>query len=699
MSQPENPGRRNFIKVTTYAGVGLSLGFQLSACSDDAEDNQAFTPNAWLTIFPDNRVQIAISKVEMGQGILTAIPILIAEELEVDWSKVEVELAEASSKYGSMYTGGSKSIRNLWSPLRKAGATARELLIGAAANQWKVATSECYAKEGKVWNKQSGQQITFGELTEAAKNVAVPDKVTLKQPNEFNLIGKPVKHLDAADKVTGAAQFGIDVELPGLKFAAIKHAPVFGTRLQSVDESKIAGLSGVQKVVKLEKAVAVVADSYWQAQRALDKLLITWTESTREKLSTAQIRTDLQQLVNQKGELVKQNGTIVSTGKELEINAEYSAAFQAHAPMETVNCTVHVHDDGCDIWAPTQHPVAAQAEARENLNSGVGYWASKMLRKIGVSDNVRVFPTLVGGGFGRRLKQDYVAEAVIIAKQVDFPVKLIWSREEDIQHDFYRPFSYHKIAAKIDEQQNIIDWQHHAAGASKGLVAGSALSMPYSMAHQSLYFSHKNHGVPIGSWRSIASSHNAFVTECFIDEIAHSLKVDPLEFRLKLVANNRAKLVLENVARIAQWQQRENSGRALGIALYPCFGSYIAMVVEAKVDDADELNIDNIYCVADVGIVVNSDTVKAQIEGGIIFALNATVKHSIEIEQGRVKESNFDDYSMLRINEIPPIHINIINSSEKPGGVGEIAVPPLAPAVANAYFAATGKRLRNIPFL
>lgn len=697
METVKNSSRREFIKLSAVTGAGLVLGVQLTACSKDS-GNQAgvFQPNIWLAIDKQNKVTVVLSKAEMGQGVMTALSTLVAEELDVDMDSIKVELADASDKYGSMLTAGSTSIQELWLPLRTAGAAAREMLIKAASSQFDVAANECQTKHGAVIHQASGKSLKYSELLDAAAQQSVPQEPKLKNPNQFSLIGKQTNRIETQDKVTGKAKYGIDVELPGLKYAAIRQAPVFGARLQSVNSSNLSNDKSIHSVVELDNAVAVVADSYWRAQKALNSLDIKWSQEASD-LNSVQIRNDYKTLASQAGTKEFERGIESGASVHNTLTSDYEAAFQAHATMEPMNCTVHIHDDGCDIWAPTQHPQGALDAAKEVLQTGVRKLVFKALEKVGVENNIKVHPTLIGGGFGRRLQQDFVVQAVEIAVQAGVPVKLIWSREEDIQHDFYRPYTYHRLEAKLG-QNTILDWRHRIVGPTHGRSVGGSTHLPYDMEHIYIDYHKKKHGVPIGSWRSIGSSHNAFVTESFIDEISHALNQDPFSFRQKLMKEHQRSLrVLNEAAQMAGWGKSLSSNQGMGIAVHPGFGSFIAMVAQVSIHDG-ALKVEKVTAAVDCGLVVNPAIVKAQIEGGIVFGLTAALKDGITIEAGKVEQSNFHDFGLLSYEEMPEITVKIIDSQEDPGGIGEVGVPPIAPAVANAYFAVSGKRLKTIPF-
>ena len=695
MSSLENSSRRHFIKSSAALGVGFALGVQLVSCTEnDPQSDSIFKPNIWLKIDPNNQVTVILSKAEMGQGVMTALSMLIAEELDANWHDIKIELADAADIYGSMATAGSTSIRTLWLPLRTAGAAAREMLLETAASQWNVPVEECSTDSGKVVHLVDGDSLSFGELAEQANKLSVPVSPMLKQISDFKLIGKPVQRIDALSKVTGAAQYGIDTEIEGLKYAAIRQAPVFGATLKSVDNSAIKSIKNILSVVHLNNAVVVVADSYWQAQKAVDALIVQWSDSPVSQVSSSSIKKDYQQLVKQAGTLEYEDGSRSDKQVNHSLAAEYEVSFQAHATMEPMNCTAYVHDSGCDVWVPTQHPQGALDAAKSLLQTGLKKYIAKVLDKVGAEEMIKIHPTLLGGGFGRRLEQDFVIQAVEISSKVGLPIKLIWSREEDIQHDFYRPYTYHRIEADIAEDSVILDWRHRIVGPTHGRSVGGSTHLPYAMDHVYIDYHKKKHGVPIGSWRSIGSSQNAFVIESFIDELAHAVGRDPLQFTKSLMKDHpRSLAVLNKAASEAGWGKHS---AAMGVAVHPGFGSYVAQVAEIVIENS-QIRVKKIVCAVDCGLVVNPDIVKPQIEGGVVFGLTAALKNTININNGHVEQSNFHDYPLLAIDEMPEIEVHIIPSVEPPGGVGEIGVPPVAPAVANAVFAASNKRIRQLP--
>jgi len=728
--------RRTFLKASA-AGGGLLVTFRLPAplgraLAAGAPPARDFAPNGFIRIDRDGRVTLIMHKVEMGQGTYTAMPMLLAEELEVDLSQVRLEHAPpddalyAEPLFGVQETGGSTSVRGNWEPLRRAGATARSMLVSAAAKTWGVPPSECRAASGAVTHGPTGRSLTYGALVDRAALLPVPHDVPLKDPKDFKLIGTPVRRLDTPDKVDGTAQFGIDVRLPGMKIAAVAACPVFGGKLASVDDAKARAIQGVRQVVRLEDAVAVVADDTWTAKQGLAALDIRWDEGPNASHTTADIVQQLAVASQTTGVAARNEGDVAAAmaGAAQKVEAIYELPFLAHATMEPVNCTVHVRPDGCDIWVGTQVPTFTQTAAAKVTG----------LPKA----KVQVHNHLLGGGFGRRLEVDFITRAVEIAQQVPGPVQVFWSREEDIQHDMYRPYYYDRIAAGLDAHGMPIAWTHRVTGSSimarvvsqlfpktlrvmraagvhqlvsmvRGLdvdaVEGAA-EPPYTLPNIRVeYVRQEPPGVPTAFWRGVGPTHSIFVVESFIDELAAAAKRDPFEYRRALLDRSpRAKAVLELVAEHAGWGRPVPAGtggagvvRGRGIALLHAFGSYIAQVADVVVSREGDVRVRRVVCAVDCGSVVNPDIVKAQIESGIVFGITAALWGEITIKNGRVEQHNFHDYRMLRMSEAPVVELHLVKSSEAPGGVGEPGTSAVMPAVTNAIFAATGRRIRRLP--
>jgi isoquinoline 1-oxidoreductase beta subunit len=722
-----NFSRRTLLAAGAAVGGGLLLSVSLPALTCNAEAADAtFAPNAFVRIGRDGQVTLIMHKVEMGQGTYTSMTMLLAEELEVDLSQVRLEPAPPSDElyaeplFGVQQTGGSTSVRGNWEPLRHAGATARILLVAAAAQTWKVDPNSCHAARGEVTHEPTGRRLSYGALVDKAATLPLPRHVPLKDPKDFKLIGTPAKRLDAPDKVNGTAQFGIDVKVPGMKVATVAACPVFGGKLASVDDSKVKAIKGVLQVVRLEDAVAVVADHMWAAKKGLAALDILWDEGPNAKLSTADIVQQLAAASQWSGLVARREGhpAAAMARAAQKVEAVYEVPFLAHATMEPVNCTVHVRPDGCDIWVGTQVPTFAQTAAAKVTGLP--------------PEKVEVHNHVLGGGFGRRLEVDFIVRAVEIAKQLASPVKVVWTREEDIQHDMYRPYYYDRIAAGLDERGKPIAWTHRITGSSiiarvtselfpktlrvmraaglhnlvamvRGLdtdaVEGAA-EPPYALDNIKVdYVRQEPPGIPTAFWRGVGTTHSIFVVESFIDELAMAAKQDPFEYRRALLDKSpRAKAVLELAAERAGWGRPLPPRSGRGISLLHAFGeTYIAQVAEVSVSNEGDVRVQRVVCAVDCGTIVNPDTVKAQMESGIIFGITAALFGEITIKDGRVEQSNFDDYRMLRIHEAPLIDVHLVKSTEAPGGVGEPGTSAVMPAVANAIFAATGKRIRKLP--
>jgi isoquinoline 1-oxidoreductase beta subunit len=713
MNEKMHISRRDFFKVGAVVGGGFVLGFYFPIRENEvgmvAESATVFAPNAWIRINNDGQITVLLHKSEMGQGITTSLPMLVAEELEADWTKIGTEFAPAhkdyftwfSPSFGAQFTGGSTSVRMSWETLMKAGAVAREMLIAAAAQNWGVDPKTCRAEKGEVIHQPSGQRATYGALVEKAVTVPAPKEVPLKDPKDYKLVGKKTARLDTALKVNGSGVFGIDVKVPGMLVAKVSRCPVFGGKVASFDATKAKAIKGVREIVQISSGIAVVADGYWPAKLGVDALEVKWDEGPNAKVSSASITEDFKRLAEQPTAAVarKEGDTsqaLAGVAKKLE--AVYEVPFLAHATMEPMNCTVHVRSDGCDIWAPTQAQTATQQVA---------------MKIAGLPEEaIKVHTTLLGGGFGRRFEADFVVEAVEISKAVGAPVKLVWSREDDTQHDFYRPAAYNRLIGGLDAQGMPIVWTQRVVspsifartfpnfiqnGVDSTSVEGSA-DMPYAIPNLLVDYVMKDTGVPVGFWRSVGHSQNAFITESFLDKLAVAAGKDPYELRRQLLNKApRHKGVLELAATKAEWGQPLPEGRYRGIAVAESFGSFVAQVAEVSVAPNGNVRVHRVVCAVDCGKVVNPDTIEAQMQSAIVYGLTAALKGEISIENGRVKQSNFHDYEMLRIDEMPVVEVHIMPSTEAPGGVGEPGTPPIAPAVANAIFAATGKRIRKLP--
>jgi isoquinoline 1-oxidoreductase beta subunit len=678
--------RRDFMKVAAVGGTGLLLSFYLPSRDSEATEPQVFAPNAWLKIQADGTVTITVHKSEMGQGVLTALPMIVAEELDADWNKVRFVQADAHpTKYGSQGTGGSASIRSSYMPLRTAGATARAMLIAAAARRWNVDKALCRTEEGFVYHA-SGKKLSYGEIAGDAATLPIPTDVQLKDPKDFKLLGRKVPRLDTPAKVDGSAIFGLDVRLPGMLFATIARSPVFGGKVKSFNPEKAKSIAGVKEIVQVENGVAVVATNTWAALRGREALEIVWEKGQWKDQSSEKIKQMFQEAAALKGTIEDYEGDVVNglEGAARKVEAIYEIPFAAHATMEPMNCTAWVKDGRCEIWAPTQTPQRAHEEAARILGLPL--------------DRVTVHVTLLGGGFGRRLQADYVADAVRVAKLVNAPVMVVWSREDDMRNDWYRPATYNVLTAGLDKNGWPVAWMHRIVGpSSRGLVVGGS-TPPYAIPNVLVESHIKETGVPIGAWRAVGHSQNAFVVESFIDELAAAAKKDPFEYRHQLLSKSpRLRRALKIAAEKAGWSGSAPKGIGRGIAAVEAFGSCIAQVAEVSVAGNGELRIHRVVCAVDCGPTINPDTIQAQIEGAIVYGLSAAVKDEITIADGGVVQGNFDTYQMPRIDEMPKVEVHIVPSTEPLGGIGEPGLPPIAPAVANAIFALKGKRIRRLP--
>jgi isoquinoline 1-oxidoreductase beta subunit len=664
-----------------------------------------FAPNAFIRIDEAGRTTLVMPQVEMGQGIYTSIAMILAEELDANFAQVALEHAPPDDKlygnptFGVQVTGNSNSIRAFWKPLRNAGASARAMLVQAAAQQWQVDPASCTAANGEVTHTESGRKLSYGALAASASSQTPPKDVPLKDPNDFVLIGKPMKRFDTPDKVNGKAVYGIDAMLPDMKFATLKACPVFGGKVGKVDDSAARKIPGVQKIVVLDDMVAVVGDHMWAAQKGLAALAIDWDEGPNARIGSNEIWQNLRAASEKDGVVAKSTGDIakgLATGERLD--ASYELPFLAHAPMEPLNATVHLKPDSCEIWTGTQVVTRVQSEAAKA--------AGLPVEKVIVNNH------LIGGGFGRRLEPDMVVAAVRIAKQVDGPVKVVWTREEDIQHDIYRPVYRDTIAATLSDGK-IVGWKYRVAGSAviarwlppafqKGIdidAVDSAIDAPYDIPNFHVeYVRAEPPAAPTGFWRGVGPNNNVFAIECFMDELARKAGKDPIDFRRSMLGKTpRLLAALNLVAEKSNWGQPLAARVGRGVSVQPSFGSFIATVVEAEVDEQGEVHLRRVTSAVDTGIAVNPDTIAAQLEGGLIFGLTAALYGEITIDKGRVQQSNFNDYRMLRIDQVPKIEVHVIKSGEAPGGIGETGVTAGPPALRNAIYAATGVALRRLP--
>ena len=699
--------RRAMVKATVVASGGFVLGVSMPrlAPAFAAETNADFAPNAFIRIGQDGKVTFTIPQVEMGQGIYTALSMVLAEELDAPFEQVSAVAAPPNDKLyanpllGFQVTGGSTSVRAFWDPMRIAGAAARAMLVKAAAAKWSVDPASCRTENGAVFHDASAQNATYGELARAAAGLTPPQNPPLKSPANFKLIGKPLKRLDTPDKVNGNAVYGIDARPQGVKIATLASCPVFGGKVAHVNDGAAQSVPGVRQIVVLDDLVAVVGDHMWAAKQGLAALEVTWDEGPNANVTTADVLNGLVAASEKQGAVAKSTGDIAAgLGEGTKLEAAYHVPFLAHAPMEPMNCTVHVQADGCEIWVGNQVLSRTQAIAGEVTGLPI--------------EKVIVHNHLIGGGFGRRLEVDYIAKSVRIAQKVDGPVKVIWTREEDIQQALYRPFYFDRFAASLSNGK-ITAWSHKIAGSSvlarwapstfeDGLDADAvdgAIDFPYDTPNLHVQYVHAEPpGVQTCFWRSVGPGHNIFVIESFVDELAHAAKQDAVVFRRAHLAKEpRLLACLDLAAEKAGWGSALPARVGRGVACQSVFGSYVAAIVAAEVDANGEIAIRRVTAAVDCGTIVNPDSVEAQIQGGLIFGLTAALYNEITIAKGRVQQSNFNNYRMMRINEAPAIDVHLIRNGEAPGGIGEPGTSIAAPALANALFAATGVRFRSLP--
>lgn len=699
--------RREFVTAGVAAGAGLIIGFYLP--HGKSSSDWAFSPNAYLRITPDNKVTIVVARSEMGQGVRTALPMILAEELEADWKQIEVEQAGASTLYGDQGTGGSASVRTTWDPMRKAGAIAREMLISAAALTWGVSRSTCTAESGSIRHAASNRHLSYGELVAKASTLPIPSDVKLKESKDYKIVGQRLPRLDTPSKVKGEATFGIDFRLPGMKYAVLSRCPTIGGKVTAFDHKESKKISGVTYVGKInDSAVAVVGHSVWAAMEGRRVLNVTWDDGPNNNLNTSAVVASLKQAASKKGaSLYSAGDPAKASGRHL--SAEYQLPFMAHAPMEPGNCTAHYQGSKCELWAPTQVP----QDCRDTVAPAVGL----------DPDQVVVNVTLMGGGFGRRLEHDYAVEAALVSKAVNGPVKVLWTREDDMRFSQYRPASLHQLTATLDDAGYPVALTHRFISPSiagqKGQPVPNSIDpdLPdeagpvYPVSNYAIEYVMAETPVPLGWMRSVYALQAAFALESFIDELAIAARKDPLQYRLHLLAKDqdlqylgniwhtaRMRGVLQLAADKAGWTKPLPAGRYRGIACFGCFSSYMAEVVEITMEK-DQPRVHRVVAAVDCGQVVNPSILEQQIQGGIVYALTNALRAQITIEKGRVVQGNFDDYVPLRMSETPTVEVYAVPSTESPTGIGEPSVPPLAPALCSAIYAATKKRIRALPIL
>ena len=717
---PPRPTRRAFLKGAGAAGVtALTISFEWMGATRRAAAMAApagalFAPNAFLRIGSDNSVTVIAKHVEMGQGAYTGIATVVAEELDADWASVRVESAPADAKryanlaFGMQGTGGSSAMANSWTQLREAGGKGRAMLVAAAAKDWKVPGTEITVDKGVVYHAASKRQATFGALAGKAALLPVPDKVVLKDPKDFKLIGREAPRVDVPSKVDGTAQFTLDVVLPGMLVALLKRPPQFGSTVKSFDATAASAVPGVVKVVAVPRGVAVIAKTFWAAKLGRDALRVEWDDTHAEKRGSAELMDEYRRLADQPAVSARKDGDAAQALRNAAhtVSASYEFPYLAHAPMEPLDAVVKLTASGCEIWAGDQFQTIDQANAAKTAG----------LEPQQVSINT----LYAGGSFGRRANpgSDYIVDAVSIAKAYGAdgtPIKLQWTREDDIHGGLYRPMYFHKLEASLNDKKELTGWHHVIVGQS--IMAGSsfaaaikngvdptsvegAASIAYAIPNISVDLSTTTTGVPVLWWRVVGSSHTTFAVEAFIDEVAHAAGEDPFAFRRKLLEHEpRMKAVLELAAEKAGWSSAPMpKGKGRGIAVAEAFKTLVAQVVEVSVDDQGHVTVDRVVCAVDCGTPINPDVITAQMEGGIGFGVGAILYGAITLKEGRVEQDNFNSYRVLRMNEMPKVEVYIVPSTEPPTGVGEPGVAPVGPAMANAVFAATGKRMRVLPF-
>ena len=689
--------RRVFLKKSTLTFTGLIIGFTYEPESSLAvKVENAEELGIWIRIAPDGSTTLIVPSSEMGQGVNTSLSMILAEELEADWQSVKTETAPVNSKYinpesnSGQMTAGSSSVKGFWNPLRKAGAAVRLMLQKAAAQKWEIPIEECVAKSGYIYRKNSSQKLSYGELAEAAGKIDIPSDPPLKNSKDYNLVGKSIKRIDIPSKTNGSAQFGIDVRLPEMMYATIRQSPVFGGEVLSYDEDAAKSIRGVKKVILIPNGIAVIADNTWRAKRGMEVLNLKFHGGKTIGLESQQVQKELLKALDDEGK------TKIEANKVLDL--EYEVPFLAHAPLEPMNCTANVTENFCEVWVPTQSQGGCMDAAKEITGLD--------------EEQIQIHTTYLGGGFGRRGETDFVKQSLILAKALGKPIKVTWMREEDMQHDFYRPASMSRFQIGLNKDGFPISWNNQLASPSilkrffapmawfniDPLSTEGADEIPYAIEDFNFDYSVVDSGVPVGFWHSVGSSFNAFFTESAIDEAAHLAQQDQFDYRMKLLSGKpRFQKVLEKVMRESKWGRILPKGHGLGISIHKTRGSIAGAVIEVSTDVNGMLNLNKAWIAIDCGKVINPNTVRAQMEGGFTFGLSATLGEEITLKDGRVEQSNFHDYSILRLKGSPEISVEIIESGNEIGGVGEVAVPLAAPALTNAIFSSSGRRIRSLP--
>ena len=689
--------RRVFLKKSALTFSGLIIGFTYDPESSLAvKVENAEELGIWIRIAPDGSTTLIVPSSEMGQGVNTSLSMILAEELEADWQSVKTETAPVNSKYinpesnSGQMTAGSSSVKGFWNPLRKAGAAVRLMLQKAAAQKWEIPIEECVAKSGYIYRKNSSQKLSYGELAEAAGKIDIPSDPPLKNSKDYNLVGKSIKRIDIPSKTNGSAQFGIDVRLPEMMYATIRQSPVFGGEVLSYDEDAAKSIRGVKKVTLIPNGIAVIADNTWRAKRGMEVLNLKFHGGETIGLESQQVQKELLKALDDEGK------TKIEANQVLDL--EYEVPFLAHAPLEPMNCTANVTDNFCEVWVPTQSQGGCMDAAKEITELD--------------EEQIQIHTTYLGGGFGRRGETDFVKQSLILAKALGKPIKVTWMREEDMQHDFYRPASMSRFQIGLNKDGFPISWNNQLASPSilkrffapmawfniDPLSTEGADEIPYAIEDFNFDYSEVDSGVPVGFWHSVGSSFNAFFTESAIDEAAHLAQQDQFDYRMKLLSGKpRFQKVLEKVMRESKWGRILPKGHGLGISIHKTRGSIAGAVIEVSTDVNGMLNLNKAWIAIDCGKVINPNTVRAQMEGGFTFGLSATLGEEITLKDGRVEQSNFHDYSILRLKGSPEISVEIIESGNEIGGVGEVAVPLAAPALTNAIFSSSGRRIRTLP--
>ena len=691
MSKTYSINRRDFIKYTGLTTAGLAFGFYISSAGKlIAQDvKTVFSPNLWLKIDKDGIVTITMHRSEMGQKVWTSLPMIVAEELEADWSKIKVMQGDLNEEFGSQVTGGSMSIRTSYDKLRKAGATAREMLILAAAIEWGVERETCFAENGYIVNSVTESKLNYGQLVDRANTLPIPNKVTLKDPKDFKIIGKSKKSLGDASKIDGSLKYGYDLQFTGMLTAMVVHSPVIGGKVNTFDSTETLKISGIQKVFKISSGIAIVGEDTWSILTGQKKIKIEWESGDNKDLNSETISEIFKNDLSKKSEIVLEKGDFNDSYNNSETRHEaiFEAPYLDHATMEPMNCTVKIENGKCEMWVPTQDPASAFNEAQKTTGFP--------------KENIRIHTLKAGGGFGRRLEADYVTEAVEIAMQVNSAVKVIRTREEDIKNGIYRPATINLVKSGLDNNGMPSSWFNRISGPDNvhsWYITGGSDDLPYDIPNIHIDYVRSKIDIPIGALRSVGHIQNAFVNECFIDELANLAMQDPFEYRRNLMSNNKRQLkVLEVVAEKTNWKGRKNNNKFYGIASHYSFQSYVAMVAEISLNSKQKMKINRIICAMDCGLVINPDGVRAQVESGVALALTAVLFGEITFKEGKVQQSNFNNYKLIKMNQMPQIETYIVPSYEAPTGAGEPPVPPTAPALANAIFAATGIRYRKLP--